>query len=86
MGLSEKRLNAGFRLLFGATVFETLRNRRLEQARQVLDEGGVILKEIAFRVGYDHVSNFIHAFRARYDATPLQYLRRGPARRGARKA
>ena len=33
VGLSEKRLNAGFRALFGTTVFETLRNERLEHAR-----------------------------------------------------
>lgn len=33
VGLAERRLNAGFRLLFGATVFETLRGERLEHAR-----------------------------------------------------
>src|SRR5262249_14332323 len=35
-GMSEKRLNAGFRKVFGATVFETLRNERLEHARVAL--------------------------------------------------
>lgn len=79
VGLSEKRLNSAFRQLFGATVFEILRNHRLEHARQVLDEDSVALKEIAHRVGYTHVSNFIHAFRARYGTTPQQYLRRGVA-------
>jgi AraC-like DNA-binding protein len=79
VGLSEKRLNTAFRLLFGSTVFEILRNHRLEHARQVLEEDSVALKEIAHRVGYTHVSNFIHAFRARYGTTPQQYLRRGVA-------
>jgi AraC-like DNA-binding protein len=70
VGLSEKRLNSGFRQMFGATAFETLRNQRLE-------EGAVSLKEVSFRVGYTHVSNFVHAFRARYNAAPRQYVGRG---------
>jgi AraC-like DNA-binding protein len=73
VGLTEKRLNMGFRLLFNATVFETLRDHRLELARRLLEQGDVSVKEIAYRVGYDHVSNFIHAFRARYGRPPQQY-------------
>jgi AraC-like DNA-binding protein len=74
VGLTEKRLNAGFKQLFGATVFETLRNERLEHARIALQSAKVSLKEIAFRVGYNHVPNFANAFSARYGAPPRQYL------------
>jgi AraC-like DNA-binding protein len=72
-GLSERRLNAGFRTLFGTTVFESLRNQRLEHARVAFKTTQLPLKEIAFRVGYNHVSNFINAFTARYGAPPRQY-------------
>jgi AraC-like DNA-binding protein len=75
VGLSEKRLSAGFRQEFGASVFETLRNRRLEHARQALEDGAANVKEIAHRVGYNHVSNFIHAYRARYGKPPRRHLR-----------
>jgi AraC-like DNA-binding protein len=74
VGLSEKRLNTGFRLLFGATVFETLRNERLEHARIVLRSGEATLKEVAFRVGYNYVTNFVNAFTQRYGAPPRQYV------------
>jgi AraC-like DNA-binding protein len=73
-GLSEKRLNACFREVFGTTVFETLRNHRLEHARQALEESALPLKEIAWRVGYGNVSNFVHAFRARYGKPPRQFI------------
>jgi AraC-like DNA-binding protein len=73
VGLSEKRLNAGFRLLFGETVFEVLRNERLAHAQIALRSEAASLKEIAFRVGYNHVTNFITAFTARYGAPPRQY-------------
>ncbi|MCW5736507.1 MAG: helix-turn-helix transcriptional regulator [Enhydrobacter sp.] len=72
-GLSEKRLNDGFKLFFGTTVFETLRNERLEHARIVLLSDTVGLKEVAFRVGYNHVTNFVTAFTRRYGAPPRQY-------------
>ena len=31
---------------------------------------GAPLKQVAFRVGYNHVSNFINAFTARYGEPP----------------
>jgi AraC-like DNA-binding protein len=76
-GLTEKRLNVGFRALFGATVFETLRNERLDHARIALRDERVSLKEIAFRVGYNHVSNFTNAFTARYGEPPRRYAAGG---------
>jgi AraC-like DNA-binding protein len=42
----------------------------------------VSLKEVSFRVGYNHVSNFVSAFTARYDAPPRQYLDHAPQQRG----
>lgn len=74
VGLSERRLNAGFRTLFGGTVFQTLRNERLEHARIVIESGEVeTLKQVAYRVGYNHVTNFINAFTSRYGAPPRHY-------------
>ncbi|MFN4165440.1 MAG: helix-turn-helix transcriptional regulator [Ferrovibrio sp.] len=73
VGLSEKRLNACFRSEFGSTVFEVLRNHRLEHARIALEAGAAPLKQIAWRVGYNHVSNFITAYTARYGAPPRRH-------------
>ncbi|MCW5737535.1 MAG: helix-turn-helix transcriptional regulator [Enhydrobacter sp.] len=74
VGLSEKRLNAGFRRAFDRSVFEVLRDERLEHARIVLLAEDVSLKEVAFRVGYNHPNNFIRAFSKRFGAPPRQYL------------
>ncbi|CAO3431388.1 helix-turn-helix transcriptional regulator [Azospirillum endophyticum] len=82
VGMTERRLNAGFRELFGTTVFEYLRNERLEHARRAITTETVVLKEIAYRVGYNHVSNFIHAFTARFGAPPRGYSEaKAPIRR-----
>jgi AraC-like DNA-binding protein len=75
VGMSEKALNAGFREVFGATVFETLRNERLEHARLALENTDLSLKEIATRIGYNQVTNFTTAFAMRYGMPPRRYLR-----------
>jgi AraC-like DNA-binding protein len=74
VGLAERRLSTAFRLEFGAGPFEVLRDQRLEHARQALEQRAGSLKDVAFRVGYNHVSNFVHAFRARYGAPPRQFI------------
>ncbi|HYD68263.1 AraC family transcriptional regulator [Azospirillum sp.] len=82
VGMTERRLNAGFREVFGTTAFELLRNERLEHARRAITTEDVVLKEIAYRVGYNHVSNFINAFTAHFGVPPRGYPKaRPPARR-----
>lgn len=69
-GIDHKRLNSGFRQLFGTTVFEFCRNHRLDSARARLLDGGALLKEVAHEAGYAHVSNFVTAYRRRFGSTP----------------
>ncbi len=75
--LTEKKLNMGFKTLFGTSVYETLRNERLELARLVLEREDVVLKQVAHRVGYKHVTNFITAFTKKFGMPPRQYLEQG---------
>lgn len=74
LGMTERRLNAGFQALFRMTAFELLRNERLAHAREALRLESASVREIAVMVGYNHVTNFISAFRAQYGVTPRHYL------------
>lgn len=75
VGLSEKALNAGFRATYGTTVFETLRDKRLDDARILLETESLSLKTIAFRVGYSHLSNFSRAFALKFGVPPRRYVK-----------
>ncbi|MEO3386837.1 AraC family transcriptional regulator [Mesorhizobium sp. CAU 1741] len=73
VGLSAWRLNEGFRVLYGTTVFDHLRDARLDIARQMLDGGSTMpLKSIAWQVGYAHPTNFINAYRRRFGVSPAR--------------
>ncbi|KRA98984.1 hypothetical protein ASD83_00080 [Devosia sp. Root685] len=76
VGLSPKRLNRGFRQLYGTTVFAFLRDARLDAARDALNEGTPLsLKQLAWELGYAQVSNFVTAFRRRFGVTPGAWKR-----------
>ena len=74
VGLSAKRLNSGFRELYGTTVFNYLRDARLDAARAALEAGTPLpLKHLAWELGYNQVTNFVTAFRRRFGVTPGNY-------------
>lgn len=79
VGLSAKRLNRGFRELYGTTVFNYLRDARLDAARAALEGGSELsLKRLAWELGYTQTSNFITAFRKRFGVSPGVYRAGAP--------
>jgi AraC-like DNA-binding protein len=75
VALSTTLLKRGFRQLFGETVFEHLRNLRLDRARELLVDGRVSVKEAAWAVGYSSLSHFARAFGERFGASPHAWAR-----------
>lgn len=69
-GMSERRMHAGFKARFGTTICRYLRDARMDEARHLIGDLDLPLKEVAWRVGYAHLSNFITAYRRRFGTTP----------------
>ena len=66
----------------GTSVSDFIRQRRLERAHRMLTESrflGMAIGAIAYEAGFTDLSNFNHAFRRRYDASPSE-VRRAAAR------
>jgi AraC family transcriptional regulator, transcriptional activator of the genes for pyochelin and ferripyochelin receptors len=70
VALGTTLLKAGFRQVFGETIFEYLRALRLEKAKQILAGEGASVKEAAAAVGYNSFSHFSQAFRAHVGIGP----------------
>lgn len=75
VGLNELKLKAGFRRLWGTTVYGLLRKERLEEARRFLLAGQGNVGEAAFRVGYTNTSHFASAFQREFGVAPGAILR-----------
>ena len=73
--LPRNTLKEGYRYLFGKTIHQFHADHKLESAMQMLASGELLVKEIAFRIGYQNPSHFISAFKKKFGFTPKQYLK-----------
>ena len=76
VGLSQRRLSDLFRELFGASPFQCLTRWRLEEARDLIDRGELSVKQIAYSMGYAHVSSFSQAYARQFGHPPRPRRRR----------
>lgn len=74
-GLNDYKLKAGFKELFGTTVFGYIRHLRLNEARRLLEGGEATVSQAAFRVGYLNLSHFAAAYRRTFGHNPSECLR-----------
>ncbi|WP_444459877.1 helix-turn-helix domain-containing protein [Rhodobacter capsulatus] len=80
LGLSHVTLNRCFRRETGTTVFERLRELRLERAAELIGHQGRSLTEIAYDCGFSSPSHLSTAFRKRFGMTARSWRRHGSQR------
>ena len=74
--LSATSFKERFRLLYGQSVHAWLRQRRMEQAAELLQSSALSVLGVAQSVGYASASQFTAAFRRQYGLTPSQYRKK----------
>jgi DNA-binding response OmpR family regulator len=75
LGTHEKRLSRAFREHLGQSVFEHLREKRLDQSQYLLTYTSLSIAAIADETGFSSAANFATAFRRRFLKTPSEYRR-----------
>ncbi|MEQ7049471.1 AraC family transcriptional regulator [Paenibacillaceae sp. P-4] len=75
VGLNDFKLKKSFKEMYGATVFGYLREKRLERALFLLQQGKLNVTEAAYEVGYSNASYFSEAFRRKYGVNPGSLVR-----------
>jgi signal transduction histidine kinase/ligand-binding sensor domain-containing protein/DNA-binding response OmpR family regulator len=65
-----------FKGLTGLAPVEFVREMRLKRARQLLDAGAGNISEIAYSVGFNNAKYFSTCFKAKYEVTPTEYVKR----------
>ena len=69
--MNPRKLTAGFRKVFGASVFGYLQEYRLREAHRMLCDEEANVSTVAYRVGYSP-AHFSIAFRKRYGISPAR--------------
>ncbi len=73
--LPRQVMKEGFTFIYGKDMPSYLNDYKFEEARIMLESGKFLIKEIAFRMGYQNPSHFISSFKQRYGTTPKQWVK-----------
>lgn len=68
--LNEYKLKNGFREMYGKTIYAYVRELRMKNARELLENRDLSIGQIASEVGYANFSHFTRAFRKTYGVNP----------------
>lgn len=85
VGLSRRRLQQGFRQLYGDTVCNVRDRLRMELALDLVVDSTMSMIEIAMETGYEHPASFTRAFKATFAASPVATRNAAQAGRVARR-
>lgn len=72
-GLSQAKLQEGFKFLYAKTVTEYIRHVRLEEARELISNSDLNISEIVYSIGFTSRSYFSKIFKEKYHVTPNDY-------------
>ena len=73
LGVSRQRLAKIFREITGMTMMEWLVDKKLQLAKEQIEEGDIPIKEISYRLGYAHVCTFAAAFSRKFGVPPARH-------------
>ncbi|MGH8285700.1 MAG: helix-turn-helix domain-containing protein [Steroidobacteraceae bacterium] len=72
VGLNRSKLSQGFHTLFGTTILDFSKTKRLEAACELLRSTDLTVGQVADRCGYRHISSFSAAFKAQFNRCPTE--------------
>ncbi|MDR1358714.1 MAG: AraC family transcriptional regulator [Coriobacteriales bacterium] len=72
--MNDCKLKRSFKRYFGKTVYEFIREQRLEKAFFLLQDGRYNVSQSASAVGYTNLSHFSQVFRSRFGVNPSELL------------
>ncbi|WP_204346498.1 helix-turn-helix transcriptional regulator [Psychroserpens algicola] len=72
-GLSQAKLQDGFKFLYTRTVTEFVRHIRLEAARDLMSNADLNVSQVVYSIGFTSRSYFSKIFKEKYDVTPNEY-------------
>lgn len=72
-GLSQAKLQEGFKFLYARTVTEYVRHIRLEAARDLMNTSDLNISQIVYTIGFTSRSYFSKIFKEKYEMTPHEF-------------
>lgn len=75
-GTNTNKLMSLFKRMYGKSIFEYITDQRMEHARKLLREEGLLVTEVSRSIGYKNPNHFSTAFKKRFGVQPSAFARR----------
>jgi AraC-like DNA-binding protein len=72
--MTKLRLSHAFKQVYGSSIYNYFQNQRMQKAHELLSTGNFSVKEVAEKLGYKNLSNFVLAFTKQFNTTPKSLL------------
>jgi AraC-like DNA-binding protein len=72
-GLSQAKLQEGFKFLYARTVNEYIKHARLEDARDLMNNSNLNISQIVYSIGFTSRSYFSKIFKEKYGISPNEF-------------
>lgn len=76
VGLNQNTLQSGFQHLYGTSVNQYIQNARMEVAKNLMENTGLNITEITYKIGINSRSYFSKLFKERYFMSPNEYIKK----------
>ncbi|MEM6845594.1 MAG: ATP-binding protein [Bacteroidota bacterium] len=77
IGMSRMQLHRKLKALTNQSATEFIRGIRLQKAAQMLEQNGRQVAEVAYDVGFNHLSYFAKSFKEKFGLSPSEYAKSG---------
>lgn len=74
-GLTQAKLQEGFKSLYTRTVTEYIRHIRLEEARDLMNTTDLNISQIVYTIGFSSRSYFSKIFKKKYNISPSEFIK-----------
>ncbi len=71
---NEFKIKKQYKEVYGETIFETIRKRRMNYAKNLILQGNLSLNEISYICGYESYPSFYKAFKKHFSLSPSELI------------
>lgn len=80
LGMGRTKLYGKMNTLVGTSPNKYIMEKRMQRAARLIEEGGLTVTEVSYKVGVDNTSYFYKCFKERYGVTPAGYAKQNLTR------
>jgi AraC-like DNA-binding protein len=73
--LSPTKMKNDFKRMYGKTIFQFFQEKQMLLAKEIIENGDVRIKELAYKFGYENAGKFSLAYKKHFNVLPSEQMK-----------